>query len=212
MRLWQKDREQYIRQYVNGEESPTSKEMMLGTIIHNALENPYYNWRKALEENDLLIKEQIVLILLGKMAFKRLEQGEFGITAKTKSGIILFSKFDGFDKKNKILGEYKTSERPELWSQRIVDMHLQLTFYAYVYRLTYRSFFREIQLHYLNTAKGTVKTYITSRGLKDLQYIEKMIEQTVSEMKQEGIWEKRMSKADKVLKATNTLFPELKEA
>lgn len=206
MRLWLKDKDEYIRQYVEGEERESTPEMILGTIIHNVLENPYHPWIRELEANNMAERIPTITKLLGKMAFKRLPDPEFSITAKTKSGVLLFSKFDGFDKKQKLLAEYKTSDRPELWNKRIVDHHKQLSFYAYVYHRTYHSFFREIHLHYLNTAKGTLRTFTTARGIRDLRHIEDIIESVISEMKREGVWERRLSREDKVRRRTNPLF------
>jgi len=189
MRLFRQDKRLYLRRYIEGIEDEPTPEQRLGKTIHSALEDMRYPWLKEVVRK----KKKVVRTLLDKMSSKKLPpEKEVVMTAKTKRGINLISIFDGFNKKNRILIEYKTSEN-EAWSQWIIDDHQQLSFYAYVYWLNYHAYLKEIILYFLNTKTGKIKTFKTVRSKRDLMYIADQIDQTVNEIKQAGLWEKRLS-------------------
>ena len=200
------DREGYIRKYVEGIEEAPSPQMVLGKIVHAALEDPTDRWIEELKKHDLEHKKLVVRKLLTKIHSKRPPEAEITMTAETPSGIRLLAILDGIDRPNRELIEYKTSEVEEMWNQRIADEHSQLSFYAYIYRLSHFSYFKEIRLYYLNTLKGNIKTYKTTRGPKDIEFIANRIETVVQEMKDVGIWEKRMSRKDRMEKMMTPLF------
>ena len=206
-RLFNRNRDEYVRHYVNGFEQEPTPQMVLGSIIHSTIADPRYPWLMELRKLGYE-KRKIMIIrkLLDKMATKRSPQGEVGMTATTKSGIKLFSIFDGLDKKDRILYEYKTADYKDAWTQWTVDRHRQLSFYAYVFHLTYHSFFREIRLYFLNTKNATIKTFNTARGIRDIEHIGDEIEKCVEEMKSLGIWEKRLSREDRIRKSMIPLF------
>jgi hypothetical protein len=96
-------------------------------------------------------------------------------------GIPLVAKFDGFDEKVLDIGEYKSGKK---WTQKMVDNHGQLTFYAFTIWLKYGKFPSKIQLHWAETAEdddgvlyltGKIKTFTTTRTLKDIILFSKRI-------------------------------------
>lgn len=208
MRLFFQDRVEYQRRYLEGIEGEQNPAMKLGTLIHKTIEEPRYPWLKEAREMEIRGRRLLALRkLITKAMDKRPPEGEVSMIATTRTGIKLFAIYDGLDRKNKVLYEYKTSDRPELWNQRIVDDHKQLSFYSYMYHLNTHGFFKEINLYYLNTAKGTIKHFRTARGPRDIEFIEGMVENCVSKLKELGWWEKRLSKEDKAKKFNLTLFP-----
>lgn len=207
MDLWIRDPNAYIRRYVEGIEDPPSDPMKLGRTIHKALEQPDYDWAAELQKDGFTEhKQSVVKKLLKKMEGKRLVGGEVTLRATTPNGVQLISILDGYDHPNKILGEYKTSDWTGQWTQYRVDENTQLSFYAYVFKLIYFSFFKDIQLHALNTQNGTVKSFHTARGPKDIAHIADLIDKTVQEMKDAGVWEQRLSREDKIKKNMTPLF------
>ena len=212
--LWVKSKKRWHERYVLGIEEPTSPAAELGKICHSALEKgASYDWQKALVDSGFEHKVEIVRLLLGKMAMKTLGDKEEAMSAtfKTRSmpePIQLFGFMDGIDKENKILAEYKTSERDEAWNQSIVNHHSQLSFYALMYNINYHSFFSDIQLHYLNTSRGTVETFHTARGPRDIEWMAREIEDMVRYCKRENLWEARISRENRAQKRMTPLFPE----
>lgn len=192
---WCNDRERYYQTYIEGVETPPNDAMILGSIVHETLENPKKEWIKELKENKMHKRIGVVRKLLDKMEPKKIGQPEVSMIAK-KDDVKLFSIFDGFDKKNRILNEYKTSDK-ESWTQWRVDFNKQLSFYAWVYYLNCHSYFREMNLYFLDTKKGNVKTFKTIRSRRDIMLIEKEVLKAVDEIKKAGLWEKRLSREDR---------------
>lgn len=204
--LWHKDKDQYIRQYVLGEEFQSNPAMELGSLIHKVLEEPRYPWLKeakemGLKNNKILAIRKIVT----KMAFTRPKESEVSIRT-TNHDPELFSIFDGFDREQRVLYEFKTTANPKSYSQWRVDTHMQLTFYAYIYHQIYHQYFRDIFLYVCDTSKGGVKVYKTARGWKDIEFMGNYIRETKQQMVDAGVWEKRMSKEDKIKSKNLTLF------
>src|SRR5690349_17659425 len=110
LRAFLKDRERWYSTYIEGKEEPPSPEALLGRIIHEALEKGSpYNWQKHLEDAGLSHKIEIVRLLLGKMALKRLQSKEQTMSAtlfikRIKKPIQLLGIIDGLDLQNRILG------------------------------------------------------------------------------------------------------------
>lgn len=199
MRLWDLNQEEYIRRYIKGEEQEPNKEMILGTIIHRTLEDPRYEFQKAmLDAGFNRRKIKTVRTLIDKMVPKLPPEREVKIGAQMAGDIELFSVFDGFDPEQRILYEYKTSEN-EIWNQRIVNYHQQLDFYAMVYYLKFHSFFREIRLFFLNTKSGNVKTFKTARSIRDINMASYRVQKFYQQMIDRGLWNKRLSREDKAL-------------
>lgn len=159
--LWEKNPNQYYRQYVLGKESPTNKYLDFGKQVATALEWGFDAW------HDKMIEMMLVFM-------PTYPKREFKITAKL-DGIKLLSRFDGWDPKRKHLGEYKTSKNN--WTQGMVDKNDQLTFYALMVWLKYRVLPSKIFLHWAKTIEnnrgelgltGDFHTFETRRTLKDL--------------------------------------------
>ena len=191
--LW--DREKYIKQYIEGEEFVPNKEMQLGTIIHQAMADKKFDWLKELKAKGLYDRRKIVRKILDKGEKYRPKQSEITMVAK-ENDVSYLSIFDGLDKQNRELDEFKTSDK-ENWNQGIVDYHMQLSFYAYVYWLNCHQYFREIRLHYINTKKGTWQVFKTARSRRDLTEIKHKIIKVIDELHLQGLWDERLSREDR---------------
>ncbi len=195
---WCYSQEEYIKQYIDGAPFVPNAKMKLGTIIHAAIEDPKYPWFAKIEDDAELEKVDVQMVqkVLRKLAIKRAEDREVPMTAKTPYGTSLFAIFDGFNRETGVLHEYKTTDKDK-WNQALVDEHEQLSFYAYLYRLKFHGYFREMHLHAINVKKGTVTTFRTARGPKDIQYIADKIERVCDEIAQMGLWRKRLSRKER---------------
>jgi len=183
---------------VDGIYDPPTEAQQLGSLVHQAIDDPRTPWLKTLREwgwDSERMKP--IRKLLTKVHTKRAPEREVSMRAETKSGVKLFSIFDGFDKADRVLYEYKTTGEKKRWTQWKVDTDLQLSFYAYVYWLNTHSFFREIRLYALHVVPGNCETFVTTRSRTDILRIEKIIDQSVVQMQREGIWELRKSRVDK---------------
>lgn len=196
--LWYRDRNEYYRQYIEGIESVPNEGMKVGKIIHSVVDDPRYDWLKELRlmgynhSQIAPIREAIT-----KLMTKRAPEREVCYRATMKDGTKLFCIFDGLGKPDRKLFEYKTSvESQEYWTQKYVDYHKQLSFYAFAYWLNTHHFFKEINLYYADLAKGNVKTIETARGRRDIDFIQEWIEQGIGQIKSAGLWEKRLSRKE----------------
>ena len=196
MRLWERDKEEYVRQYVEGITPEPEPWMRLGSVIHSTLETPEYPWMKEMVEENL---GDIVAVrkALNKMSKKLVGEPEVTLIGKTAYGTSLMAVLDRLDRTDKIMSEYKTTNKKGSWTQWRVDNDDQLSFYAYVYKLTYHSFFKEIRLHEIDTVGGCVKVLLTARGPRDIGYIAEKVERVCDEIHDAGFWEKRLSREDR---------------
>jgi hypothetical protein len=195
-----RDRNLYYQQYIEGKQQEPKEEMVLGSIIHAALDDQKYNWLFELKQKGLTSKTRIVRTLLDKMAMKpKPPQREEKATVICElEEIKLYAKFDGLDIKMRTMDEYKTSSH-EFWNQYVADQHQQLSFYSLVYWLSCHNYFTEMRLHYLNTLKGTVQTFKTVRSRRDNDVIKKEVLDTVGELKKLGWWDRRLSREEQTL-------------
>lgn len=196
MNQWDRDKSAYIRQYVDGVYDPPNQAMELGTIIHATIEDPKFPWLMAIQQKGLDVDIVSVRKAINKLMRKRGGEREFTMTAKTAFGTSLLAIFDGFQKSGRTLDEYKTSDH-DSWNQYRVDTNDQLSFYAYIYHLRFHQFFQEMKLHAVNVKKGTVHTFKTTRGPKDIEYISDKIERICDEIHSAGLWEKRLSRKER---------------
>ena len=158
--LWERDPEEYRRVYVEGQEQFVSDAMILGKQLAEAMEDD--------------IVSDIPIIEQGRMFLPHYENREFEIRVNLRVGkhdIPLFGKLDGYEKKDRIIGEIKTGATK--WTQRMVDQHGQLTFYALLVYLRFKKMPSSIRLHWLNTDEesenyGMVKSFETKRSLAEL--------------------------------------------
>ena len=201
--LWNKD--EWKSRYIDGISEPPNDKMILGKIVHQSLEDEKYPWLMALkqqlpQQNPIPIRK-----ILNKMSSKVAPAREVRVTATTKDGTGLLAYWDGFDKKERVLYEYKTSAELNQWQPWKVDFNRQLSMYAYMYKLKWHNFFREIRLFYLNTEKGTVETFLTARGPRDIDLVAREIKDAVAEMRSLGLWEKRLTKSQRALESQGKL-------
>lgn len=201
LRCYEQSPEEYYARYVLGEELPPTPEMELGTLIHAAIEDTEYGWEaeaKKLGHDEGYIAQ--LGSLIEKARQERLPQAEATITAITPQGTELLSILDGFDPEQHRMQDFKTTRNRYRWNQRIVDENEQLSFYAYVYKLATKSFFREMSICCLDTSKVFVKPWYTVRGPRDIAHIADKIERTCDEIYRLGWWESRLSKEERLSK------------
>ena len=204
--IWEQDPTKHYRMYVQGISDPSTPQQELGSIVHKTIESPNYPWLKEMVSKSRPRHEQVIVRkLLDKIEGKRPKESEVFTVAQTPEGIPLLAIFDGLDKQDRILYEYKTSSG-SYWNQKTVDRHGQLTFYAYIYRLTFHQYFKEIQLHRLHTKTGTVKSFYTARGPMDLIEIHGRIKRCYDQLNAQGLWTLRKSKKER-LKESQTMLP-----
>lgn len=201
LQLWRKDKDAYYKQYILGEYEPANAKMELGSLVHKAIEDPMYPWLKEMTDrqySDETIKA--VRKILDKADKIRAPEREVGMRATTAGDIPLIAIFDGFNKADRELDEYKTTDNKFRWNQYRVDVNFQLSFYAYVFYLNFHSFFTEMRLHQLNVASGSVKTFRTTRSRTDIETMDRLVTHAVAEMKVSGLWDKRLTKEERLKK------------
>jgi len=160
LQLWERDQNEYYNRYIEGIEQPRTAYLELGHRLAVAMEN-------GKDEGDDPAINHLVLFL------PTYQEKEYEIKAKFE-GIPLLGKLDSFDPKGLRIREYKTGKNK--WTQRMVDEHGQLTFYALLVWLKYKKFPSEIHLDWAETKEedgdlfltGEYQTFSTKRTLKDL--------------------------------------------
>lgn len=196
-RTWLYDRDEYVERYIKGVPMKPNKYMIHGTIVHKALETPTINWVKEMRDHDFTTKDiSMTRKCLNKMAKKLPVESEIFMGA-TFDGFKIMGIFDGFNKKESELDEFKTCRDDGKWSQWRVDHDAQLTFYAWIYYAATHKLFHEIRLHRINVAKGTVKTFTTNRSINDIEKIQTAVNGFVETLKRIGIWERRLSRQER---------------
>lgn len=205
MYSWLNYRDDYYKHYIEGEIFEPNEKMILGTIVHKAMENPNFEWIKELKANGFNKNQQMMVrtILTNCVADKGTEP-ESTLTAETPEGTKLLCIVDSLDRSLGFLWEYKTCDSDDRWFQRMVDYNRQLSFCAYVYWLNCYQYFHRMRLVRMNVATGSVRRYDTCRSRRDITEMAKLIKTVVSEMKAEGIWEKRISSKDAIAKASQS--------
>lgn len=167
LQLFEKDPNMYYQVYIEGLDQFRTKYLELGKRMATGLENGFD------EEHDPLFEMMIVFMTGYK-------NREFEINAEFE-GIPLKGKLDGFNENKLEIGEYKTGKK---WTQSMVDQSGQLTFYALLVWLKYGKLPNKIQLHWARTDEdmegklhltGEIKTFNTTRSLKDLILFSKRI-------------------------------------
>lgn len=157
MNLIERNPEAYIKTYFQGYKFE-NEAMRLGKEVAEILE------MDKICDNTMIENMRIML--------PSYEKREFEIKTE-KHGIQLLGKLDCFNRKGLVIGEIKTGKK---WTQKMVDEHGQLTFYALLVYLKYKKLPSKIYLHWAKTAEideelqltGEIKTFETKRDLLDI--------------------------------------------
>jgi len=197
--LFERDRDAWRRRYIDGVSDAATAEMEFGTLIHGAIENPHLPLVEILTKKGHAISEiQLVRKIMNRLESRRPIASEQVVKAETRTGIPLIAIFDGLNKYHRELDEYKTTTNKDAWKQYQVDTNGQLSFYAYVWKLTMHSYFREMRLHriYYNfkELEYGVSTLYTTRGPADISVMADRIDRAVAAMKMYRLWDKRLTK------------------
>lgn len=165
--LWENDPNLFYQVYVEGLDQFRTKHLELGKRLATGLENGFDNER-----------DPIVDMVIRFMPSYPLR--EYRISVEF-DGIPLVGIYDGFNASDEVIGEYKSGKS---WTQKKVDDHGQLTFYALLYWLKYKKLPRHIYLHWAKTREdengnieltGDIKTFETKRTMKDIILFSKRI-------------------------------------
>lgn len=205
--LWYRDKPEHYRRYVEGIFPEPTEQMKLGTMIHKVMEDPKYDWLKELRENYPHIEIAPIRKAIDKLMAKRDKDGaEHEAKYRAELGDIkLFCVFDAFDKSERLLTDYKTSFRAKAWTPSRADYDKQFSLYALAHWLNTHSFFKTVTVRSIDLSKGNVETIETARDRMSIDFISKWIEIGVYDMKQAGVWEKRLSKEERDLLKAGTL-------
>jgi hypothetical protein len=197
---WTKRPWEYNARYIEGIDQPETPAMNYGKIVHQAIENPMYEWQPAMlskgfSRSQIHIARKLIDNVIGGRMENPVES-EVKLMADFND-IQLFSIFDGLNREQRILEEMKTTASPDRYTQWSVDFHDQVTFYALVYYQLFHAFFTDVRLLVMDTSKGTVKRYHTVRSRRDILDMADHINRCVGEMRTAGIWEKRLTRKER---------------
>ena len=192
--LFEKDPIKHRELYVENKWQPPTEQMQFGSIIHKAIESRTYPWLEELKKLNYDRKKiNIARKILTKIDHKRPKESEVFVRTEYE-GIPIIGGYDGFDPENRELDEFKTTGQKWFWTQRSVDSHGQLSFYALIYRLRFHGYFREIRLHAITTDRGNIHTYYTNRGPRDIEEIQQRILRCYRGLLANGLWDKRLTR------------------
>ena len=175
--LYNNNPEEYYLRYVLGHKMPATPQMQLGSIVHKALAQPAYPWKRELQAAGFLSEtERAVAVAIGATpTAPRLEE-EFTLTWK---GITIFGILDatgpGYFRERKV-------SAPGSWNEQRVADDLQISFYWWALTKLGRKV-RKAHLDHINSKTGRVQTFTTTRKKNDLDGIENLITYVHSELK-----------------------------
>lgn len=190
--VFNNNQDDYYQEYVLGIRPEPSREMVLGSIIHSAFEGK--DWLKELQEKfftpnyERTIKKLLDEVKLGEHK-KEVWLGKYG-EIYPETDCPLSGRADGVDTQNHIIYELKTSK--SLWTEQRAAEHKQLTWYSFLYWKQYGVY----PLHSLvsmNVENGRHIIFTQSRSKEQIESLCQEIKQVVSELKNLGWWEKRIS-------------------
>lgn len=158
MNLFERSRDAYENVYLKGLNGFENEAMRVGRNLATRLETD--------EQTGESMMEHLAIFL------PSYPKREFEISADFEE-IPLLGKLDGFNPRNRKIGEYKTGKK---WTQAMADRSGQLTFYAILVWLKYGKLPPEIDLHWIKTEvvnnrivlTNEVKTFHTQRTLADI--------------------------------------------
>jgi len=193
---WERSRSDYVKRYVEGEEFKPNRLMEVGTMIHKVIEDPLYPWLEEARRLGFGGPELMTLRkTITKAMAKRPVASEVILTAKLED-FELFVKMDGYDPNTLELDEYKTTDKSH-WYEWQVHKNFQLDFYALCLWQNRHDFFTRIRLHEINWAKGTAHTFKTARSYTDISRTRYRVIDIVKAIREAGLWDKRLSRADR---------------
>ena len=180
--LWEHDKEEYKRHYFQGlkkyEDNP---KMKFGKSFAESRE------RNESCEDPLA---ELARIFTPSMPTKEVEIIAW-LILDNQIKVKLLGKPDGFDRKSLTLVEDKTGRN---WTQRMVDTHGQITFYALIIWLETSKLLKRIFLNFIPTQVdedgkvsvcGKARTFQTKRELSDLFLMVNRISKAVKEINKE---------------------------
>jgi len=173
LNLWEKDPNMYYQVYFEGLDQFRTKYLELGKRMATTLENGFDEFGDPMF--DML---SVMLPAYPEREF------EIKVNHKVSDKLVvpLLGKLDGWNKATMTIGEYKTGKH---WTQSLVDSSGQLTFYALLVWLKYKTMPKHIILHWAKTQEdefgnleltGDIKSFKTQRSLKDLILLSGRIE------------------------------------
>jgi len=167
--LFLEDREEYFNRYYRNIKREPNEKMQFGKLAHKVLEDRTFIVSNLTDKQNKIIEKIRTEIPIT-------EQCEVKIEVEYKP-INLLAIFDGIQ--GDTIVEYKTGQ---LWNQKRVDEHLQLTFYSLVYWSKYKKMPR-LKLISISSASGAIRTFWTARTYEDIKDLQDKINYFYSEIK-----------------------------
>lgn len=185
------DPNEYYTQYILGIKPEPSREMILGSIIHEGFEGK--DWKQLLIDNNftpdyIRTVEQIMKYNLPSIQ-KEVWLGEYGKEYE-ETGCKIAGRADGIDEETHTIVEIKTGK--SFWDEEKVKTHGQLTLYSFLYWKQF-GVIPQIMLISFNVNNGKAKTFFIQKTEQEINNICVLIKEVVSELKKRGWWEKRIS-------------------
>lgn len=188
----------WYKRYILGEQIEPSLQMKTGTAIHEWLDDPKYPIIRILKELKYTKGEIITMRkMLDKATKKRAPSREVVLRAEVVKGIPVMIIIDNFWKEGGI-EDWKTTSNPGQWSGFKADYSDQLSLYAAVYKKKFFKYPRWLAIHELELTKGTVKSYYTARGPRDIKHINDKVREYKSQCEKLGLWTERKSREEMV--------------
>ena|SRR3990167_3422909 len=183
----------YYSEYVLGIKGEPSREMILGNVIHLALEGA--DWKTEFKKHNFTTDYERTIEEILKYQFPNIPErevwlGDYGKIYPQIESAGIAARVDGVDTKNHIIYENKTSK--SFWTQEKADTHGQLTLYSFIYREKY-GVIPSLVLFSINVGNGKVKMIETKRSEFQINEFITQVRQMVADLKSRGWWDKRVS-------------------
>ena len=160
LRLYLENPQEYYLRYELHIKPEPSRAMKFGSIAHSALADRRVDYRKELnKEGYLPDKVRVIETALKQITKPKITEKRIRVKYDP---IDLLSVFDAIE--DETIREYKTGSG--WWTQERVDEALQLTFYAFVYKIWKGRKPKKLVLYSINSKTGRTKIFETTRNQK----------------------------------------------
>jgi hypothetical protein len=179
-----------------GVKTPPTPQMILGSIVHQAIAEKWGEKRLAKELTEKNYTSDYIrttTAIIDKVPRYPYKEERIVVQPFPENGLKapVLAILDGLNDVLKTIGEYKTTSSG--WSQQQVDEHDQLTLYSMVCYFTY-GFIPVCELHALNVKNGKIKTFISSRSQEKILALRDEINTMYLDLVERGWWERKYAK------------------
>lgn len=179
--FYEKGEQDYFRNYILGIREPPSEPMIYGKIVHEALADDKYDWKKELIKQGFTSdKERITKKILAEVP--RCRKREVGIYVDTDDGFQIYMGLDGVD--NNFLTEFKTGQ---IWTKERADEHKQITMYTLAWFIQF-GVIMPFRLITISSTTGKHKILWTERTPQQLNDMMNKLKQFKAELEALNWW------------------------